>query len=313
MPPTAESFAVCSRCGTENPAGALFCNHCGAELAAAAVQEERKLVSVLFVDLVEFTAQSDHADPEDIRDTLELYHTMVRSRIDEYGGVVEKFIGDAVMAVFGAPVSHGDDAERAVRAGFRVLEGIEDLNAAHGLGLAARAAVNTGEAVVTLGGAFGEPLATGDVVNTASRLQSAAPAGGLIVGEQTHQATRHAFRYEALAAITAKGKAEPLEAWLAVAAAVEPSQRPIAAHPLVGRDRELELVQSLWNRAVGERRAHLITVFGPAGIGKTRFSREVSSFVAASGGRVVRGRCLPYEEQTGYQAFASVVKHASGI
>ena len=277
------------------------------------MQEERKLVSVLFVDLVEFTAQSDRADPEDIRDRLELYHAMVRGQVEEYGGVVEKFIGDAVMAVFGAPVSHGDDAERAVRAGFRVLEGIEELNAAHGLGLAARAAVNTGEAVVTLGGAAGEPLATGDVVNTASRLQSAAPVGGLIVGEETHRATRHAFGYEPLAAVNAKGKAEPLGAWLAVASAVEPAQRPIATHPLVGRDRELELVQSLWNRAVDERRAHLVTVFGPPGIGKTRFSREVSSFVTANGGRIVGGRCLPYEEQAGYQAFASLVKNASGI
>ena len=116
----------CPDCGADNPAGARFCNSCGAPLEAPGpVAEERKLVSVLFVDLVEFTAQSDHADPEDIRDTLELYHAMVRGRIDEYGGVVEKFIGDAVMAVFGAPVSHGDDAERAVRAGFRVLEGIE--------------------------------------------------------------------------------------------------------------------------------------------------------------------------------------------
>ena len=231
---------------------------------------------------------------------------MVRGRVEEYGGVVEKFIGDAVMAVFGAPISHGDDAERAVRAGFRVLEGIEELNAAHDLGLAARAAVNTGEAVVTLGGAAGEPLATGDVVNIASRLQSAAPVGGLIVGEETHRATRHAFGYEPLAAVNAKGKAEPLGAWLAVASAVEPAQRPIATHPLVGRDRELELVQSLWNRAVDERRAHLVTVFGPPGIGKTRFSREVSSFVTANGGRIVGGRCLPYEEQAGYQAFASL-------
>jgi class 3 adenylate cyclase/tetratricopeptide (TPR) repeat protein len=297
----------------ENPAGALFCNRCGAELGVTAVQEERKLVSVLFVDLVEFTAQSDRADPEDIRDTLELYHSMVSGCIEEYGGAVEKFIGDAVMAVFGAPVSHGDDAERAVRAGFRVLEGIEQLNATEGLGLAARAAVNTGEAVVRLGGTAGEPLATGDVVNTASRLQSAAPPAGLVVGEETHRATQHAFRYEAREPVRAKGKAEPLLAWLAIEPAVGPSERPIAAHPLVGRDRELELVRSLWDRAVDERRPHLITVFGPPGIGKTRFSSEVSSFVEARGGRIVRGRCLPYEEQTGYQAFASVVKHASGI
>jgi class 3 adenylate cyclase/tetratricopeptide (TPR) repeat protein len=310
---TQEALVECPRCGTQNPAGARFCNACGAELAAAALQEERKLVSVLFVDLVEFTARSDGADPEDIRDTLELYHSKVKACIEEYGGVVEKFIGDAVMAVFGAPVSHGDDAERAVRAGFRVLEGIEQLNDAHGLGLAARAAANTGEAVVTLGGTAGQPLATGDVVNTASRLQSAAPAGRLIVGEETHRATKHAFRYERHEPVQAKGKAEPLEAWLAIAPAVEPAERPIAATPLVGRGRELELVRSLWGRAVAERRPQLVTVFGPPGIGKSRFCREVSEFAAADGGRILRGRCLPYEEQTGYQAFASVVKHASGI
>src|SRR6185436_9251577 len=198
----------CTSCGGANPAGARFCSSCGAPLGeVATAQEERKLVSVLFIDLVGSTARADKADPEDVRDVLQLYHQEAKQCIEEYGGVVEKFIGDAVMAVFGAPVSHGDDAERAVRAGFRVLEGIEELNVAHGLALAARAAVNTGEAVVTLGAGAGEPLATGDVVNTASRLQSAAPAGGLIVGEETHRATRHAIRYEGLAPVEAKGKA----------------------------------------------------------------------------------------------------------
>src|SRR4051812_35049299 len=133
MTPTAEPPTVCPGCRAENPAGARFCNSCGAELSDIAVQEERKLVSVLFVDLVEFTAQADRADVEDVRETLELYHSMARDCIEEYGGVVEKFIGDAVMAVFGAPVSHGDDAERAVRAGFRVLERLGELNRAEGL------------------------------------------------------------------------------------------------------------------------------------------------------------------------------------
>src|SRR5262245_49521517 len=165
----AEAPLICSNCGEENPPGSRFCNSCGAELVQAAVQEERKLVSVLFVDLVEFTARSDRADPEDFRDTLELYHSAVRRSIEEYGGVLEKFIGDAVMAVFGAPVSHGDDAERAVRAGFRVFKTID---------LPARAAVNTGEAIVSVDQArSGEALATGDVVNTAARLQNTAPPG----------------------------------------------------------------------------------------------------------------------------------------
>ena len=141
----------CERCGEANAPGARFCSSCGTPLGAAvAAQEERKLVSVLFVDLVGSTARADKADPEDVRDVLQRYHREAKACIEEYGGVVEKFIGDAVMAVFGAPVAHGDDAERAVRAGLRVLERIDELNANEGLELAARAAVNTGEAIVSV-------------------------------------------------------------------------------------------------------------------------------------------------------------------
>src|ERR671935_2017177 len=145
---------VCANCGGANPPGARFCSSCGAALgeAAAPPQEERKLVSVLFVDLVGSTARADKADPEDVRDVLQIYHREAKQCVEQYGGVLEKFIGDAVMAVFGAPVAHGDDAERAVRAGLRVLEGIDELNQEHALDLAARAAVNTGEVVVSLDG-----------------------------------------------------------------------------------------------------------------------------------------------------------------
>src|SRR6476469_5260539 len=166
----------CASCGEANAPTARFCSSCGAQLAAVAPpHEERKLVSVLFVDLVDSTARADNADPEDVRDVLQAYHREARQCIEQYGGVVEKFIGDAVMAVFGAPTAHGDDAERAVRAGLRVLSGMTELNRDHGLDLAARAAVSTGEAVVSVDGGQGEPLAMGDVVNTAARLQSAAP------------------------------------------------------------------------------------------------------------------------------------------
>src|SRR5207248_1447874 len=152
---------------------------------------------------------SERTDPEDVRDALRLYYAQAKEQIEQFGGRVEKFIGDAVMAVFGAPVAHGDDAERAVRAGLRVLDGIHALNREHGLELAARAAVNTGEAVVAVGPhQAGEALAMGDVVNTASRLQAAAPVGRVIVGAQTQRATRHAIRYETLAPVDAKGKAE---------------------------------------------------------------------------------------------------------
>jgi class 3 adenylate cyclase/tetratricopeptide (TPR) repeat protein len=301
--------ARCDRCGEENAAGARFCSNCGARLAAVTGGgEERKLVSILFVDLVDFTAQSDRADPEDVRDALRRYHAEARRHVEQHGGTLEKFIGDAVMAVFGAPRAHGDDAERAVRAGLAVLEAVG------GLGLTARAAVNTGEAVVAVNAReTGDALAMGDVVNTASRLQSAAPSGRLVVGAETHRATRNVIAYEELAPVDAKGKADPVEAWLALAASAAPAERPIARNPLVGRSRELDLIRSHWERAVGERRPHLVTLLGPPGIGKSRLCQEVSALVNADDGRILRGRCLPYGEQTGYQAFAHLVRGAAGI
>ena len=272
------------------------------------------MVSVLFVDLVDSTARADKADPEDVRDVLELYHRHTRECVEQHGGVVEKFIGDAVMAVFGAPVAHGDDAERAVRAGLRVLERIEQLNGEHHLDLAARAAVNTGEAIVSVEHArAGGALATGDVVNTAARLQTAAPAGHLVVGADTYRATRNVIRYDPLEPVNAKGKSQPVAAWLAVETTAEPAQRPLARTPLHGRERELELVRSVWSRALEERRSHLVTLLGAPGVGKTRLCQEVAASVATAGGRILRGRCLPYEETTGYQAFSGIVHQAAGI
>lgn len=304
----------CPACGAANPAEARFCNSCGARLRdAPEPREERKLVSVLFVDLVGFTSRADRADPEDVREALQLYYSEAKRLIEQYGGVLEKFIGDAVMAVFGAPTAHGDDAERAVRAGLRVLEGIEQLNREHGLGLAARAAVNTGEAVVLLDAAHADALATGDVVNTASRLQTAAPAGRLLVGSETYRATRHVVRYEPQTPVEAKGKQEAVDAWLAVEAVAAPADRTLRETPLVGRHREVELMRSVWDRARSELRPHLVTVLGPPGIGKSRLCREFCEHVGANGGRVLRGRCLPYDEQVGYQAFSRIVHASSGI
>jgi class 3 adenylate cyclase len=290
-----EGSLRCESCGTANPPQSRFCNSCGARIeAAVSPREERKLVSILFVDLVGFTSRSDQADPEDVRDALQLYHSSAKQRIEQHGGVLEKFIGDAVMAVFGAPVAHGDDAERAVRAGLKVLEGIEELNRQHGLDLAARGAVNTGDALVSLDASQdGGALATGDVVNTASRLQTAAPAGRLIVGNATHRATRHVIRYTAFTAVEAKGKAEAVEAWLTEEPVLAPSERPTRAKSLVGRVRELDVMHSVWSRARAEGRPHLITLVGPPGIGKTRMCREIAAIVEADDGRVLRGRCLP--------------------
>jgi class 3 adenylate cyclase/tetratricopeptide (TPR) repeat protein len=304
----------CPTCGETNPARARFCSSCGARLEdGGAVREERKLVSVLFVDLVGFTARSDRADPEDVRDVLQLYFAEAKRRIEHHGGVVEKFIGDAVMAVFGAPVAHGEDAERAVRAGLRVLEGIEELNREQALDLVARAAVDTGDAVVSVESARADVLATGDVVNTASRLQTAAPPGRLLVGSETHRATRHAIRYEPVGTVEARGKAAPVEAWLAVEPLLAPADRPLAESALVGRSHELELMRSVWTRCLTELRPHLVTVLGPPGIGKSRLCHELSVLVTSGRGRIFRGRCLPYEEQAGYQAFSRLVHEVAGI
>ena len=171
------------------------------------------MVSVLFCDLVGFTAASEQADPEDVRARIRPYHERLRLEIEHYGGTVEKFVGDAVMAVFGAPVAHEDDAERAVRAGLRILEAIAELNEAEpDLDLQVRVGINTGEAVVALGARpeLGEGMVTGDVVNTAARVQGAAPVGGVAVGEQTFRATHRVFEYELLQQVVVKGKAEPL-------------------------------------------------------------------------------------------------------
>ena len=307
---------ACPNCGRETPPDAAFCPTCGVKLLEPErAREERKLVSVLFVDLVGFTSRSDKADPEDVRDTLQGFHARTKQEIERFGGTVEKFIGDAVMAVFGAPVAHGDDAERAVRAGLRVVHAMDDLNRDRAdTPLQVRAAVNTGEAVIAVGSRpeAGEALALGDVVNTASRLQTSAPVGGLVVGEETYRATRNVIRYQELAPIDAKGKSEPVEAWLALAPIGAPAERPATTAPLVGRSRELSMLDSIWERAAAERRPHLITIVGPTGIGKSRIAAEIVSRIKATGARTVRGRCLPYG-QTGYRAFSDQVRQVTGI
>ena len=208
-------MAACAACGQVNPEIARFCLACGVPIGSEAARpaEERKTVTVLFCDLVGFTAASDRADPEDVRARIRPYHARLRRELERFGGTVEKFIGDAVMAVFGAPVAHEDDPERAVRAGLRILEAIADLNMQDAeLSLAVRVGVESGEAVVALDARpeWGEGLVAGDVVNTASRLQGAAPVGGVLAGPGTYAATRQVFDYKALEPVVLRGKAEPV-------------------------------------------------------------------------------------------------------
>jgi class 3 adenylate cyclase len=308
---------TCPACGQDNPEIARFCLACGAPLEGEAPRrEERRVVSVVFVDLVGFTSRSEHLDPEDVRAILTPYHGTVRDELESFGGVVEKFVGDAVMAVFGAPTAHGDDPERAVRAALAVRDAVATLNAERPeLELRIRGAVNTGEAVVTLTArpALGEAMVAGDVVNTASRLQQHAPVGEIVVGEETYRATRAAIEYEPVEPVTAKGKAEPIRAWRAVAASSATGERDLSTTPFVGRAREVGLLDATWERVERERRPHLITVLGPPGVGKSRLTAEFTGRISVRGGRVVRGRCLPYRERSAYGAFAAQVKDLAGI
>jgi class 3 adenylate cyclase len=308
---------ACRACGQENPEIARFCLACGASLAEEPLhREERRIVSVVFVDLVGFTSRSERLDPEDVRAILTPYHGTVRDELESFGGIVEKFVGDAVMAVFGAPTAHGDDPERAVRAALAVRDAVAALNTEQPeLELRIRGAVNTGEAVVTLSArpALGEAMVAGDVVNTASRLQQHAPVGEIVVGEETYRATRAAIEYEPVEPVTAKGKAEPIAVWRAVAASSATGERHLSSTPFVGRSREVGLLDTTWERVVRERRPHLITVLGTPGVGKSRLSAEFTQRISSRGGRVVRGRCLPYRERSAYGPFAMQVKELAGI
>ena len=261
---------------------------------------------MIFVDLVGFTARAERLDPEDVRAVLAPYHDRVRREIESFGGVVEKFIGDAVMGVFGAPLAHGDDAERAVRAALVVRDSAGEL--ADG-GLQIRIAVNTGEAVVSLGArpALGESMVAGDVVNTAARLQAAAPLNGIVVGEETYLATRNAIEYESTGPVVAKGKEHPVPAWVARRALTEAGLRPVASTGIVGRDGELAILDALWERVSRERLPHLVTVVGPAGVGKSTLAAEFARRAAERGARVVTGRSLPYRESGTYGALAGQV------
>ncbi|HJQ50725.1 MAG TPA: AAA family ATPase [Gaiellaceae bacterium] len=308
---------ICPSCGQELGEGYRFCPSCGAaqEEAVTPGREERKVVSVVFADLAGSTEQAERLDPEDVRAILSAYHAHLRSELERFGGTVEKFIGDAVMAVFGAPVAHEDDPERAVRAALAIRDwAIEETD-----DLQVRVAVNTGEALVALDAraAHGEALVAGDVVNTAARLQTAAPLNGVLVDEQTHRATVDAIDYRATAPVEAKGKSEPIAVWEAVGARarIGAGARPASATPLVGRERELALLVQTLERVREERSPQLVTLVGVPGIGKSRLVSELASVVEHYD-ELVRwreGRSLSYGDGVTFWALAEIVKAEAGI
>jgi class 3 adenylate cyclase/tetratricopeptide (TPR) repeat protein len=307
---------VCPSCGQQTPKGFPRCANCGALLDAATApgREERKVVTVLFCDLVGSTARAEGADPEDVRALLSAYHERVRSELERFGGTVEKFIGDAVMALFGAPTAHEDDPERAVRAALAIRDWAQEDGE-----LQVRIGITTGEALVSLGArpSAGEGMASGDVVNTGARLQSAASIDAILVDETTFRATSHVIDYAESNPVKAKGKAEPVSVWEAVEARARLGVDVLRAArtALVGRTAELEVLKGALARVRDQRQSQLVTLVGVPGIGKTRLVYELLQVVEADPELIYwrQGRCLSYGDGISYWALGEVVKSHAGV
>ena len=322
--------AACPNCGAESPPGARFCIECGTALAAAAATaapapaaappaaaeepppEERRKATVLFADLSGYTAVAERMDPEATKSMVSGALHRLGAEVARYGGTVDKYIGDNVMAVFGAPVAHEDDPERAVRAGLAMQAAMDEINERleDDVSFALRVGINSGE---VLAGSLGDGYTViGDTVNVASRLQAAARPGTVTVGEVTWRLTRQAIEYEPLEPLTLKGKSEPVPAWEAKQALVRgPAARAARpATPLVGRSEEADLVRSLFDRVVRESRPHLVTVLGEAGVGKSRLLRELAAEMAQREERPAlrEGRCPPYGASLAYWALSEIVR-----
>src|SRR5215213_8055785 len=308
----------CIECGTDNPPQAKFCLACGTELAAAPAppppSEERKVITAIFVDLVGSTARSEQLDPEDVKALVAPYHARVRAELERHGGTFEKFSGDAVLALFGSPKAHEDDPERAIRAGLAVRKTLAELNVEdEWLDLHIRIGIHTGEALVMLGArpSEGEWSAAGDVLNTAARIQSAAPTDGILVGRDTHLAAKDAFEFVEQESIAAKGKTEPVRVWRVEGVRDEAEVHGDEA-PLVGREAELDELLSFCDSSLDDRSVGIAAIVGAPGIGKSRLLRELVLRLEARCD-VHWGRCLSYGEGITYWPVVEIFKSAAGI
>jgi class 3 adenylate cyclase/tetratricopeptide (TPR) repeat protein len=314
--PAEPQTAVCPSCGEENPAKFRLCGFCGSPLAAAqAPSEERKVITAIFVDLVGSTARSENLDPEDVKSLVAPYHARVRGELEAHGGTFEKFSGDAILALFGTPKAHEDDPERAIRAALAVRQGIAELNAEdEWLDLHIRTGIHTGEALVMLGARPGEGewSAAGDVLNTAARIQSAAPTDGILVSRTTYLATMDSFAFSAAESIQAKGKAEPVEVWEVVGAQDGAAAEPRRETELVGREEELAELTAFCDELLEQRSAGLATIVGSPGVGKSRLLLEFVSRLEEHF-TVHRGKCLSYGEGITYWPIVEIFKSAAGI
>ena len=308
-------MVICANCGEKNPERARFCLNCGAVLAAPApATETRKTVTILFSDVTGSTAMGEKLDPESLRNVMTRYFDEMRTVIEAHSGTVEKFIGDAVMAVFGVPVLHEDDALRAVRAAAEMRDALARLNVElereRGVTIQTRTGVNTGEVVAGMGN---QTIATGDAVNTAARLEQHAAPGEILLGEQTYRLARYAIVAESADPISAKGKADPVPCYRLIRVSDVPADagRRLDS-PLVGRDNEMALVEQAFERAVRERSCSLFTVFGSAGVGKSRLTQEVIRSVETRA-TVSRGRCLPYGRGITFWPVIEIVHAIAGL
>ncbi len=322
--------AACPSCGSPNPPQGKFCGECGSALAAAPVTgtpaqppaetvsrpTERRLVSVLFLDLVSFTTLSERRDAEDMRSLMDTYFETARTVIERHGGVVEKFIGDAVMAVWGTPVTHEDDAERAVRAALELVDAVAALGTSMDLPLQARGGVLTGEAA-TSPDAGNQGMVTGDMVNTASRLQSAAEPGSVFVGEATFRAASRAVAFEEVGDLTLKGKDESVRAWRALRVVAERQgyNRMAIEPPFVGRAEELRLLKDMLHATGREGKSRVVSVTGIGGIGKSRLAWELLKYVDGLAETVWwhHGRCPSYGDGVTFWALGEMVRMRAGI
>jgi class 3 adenylate cyclase/tetratricopeptide (TPR) repeat protein len=309
-------MTVCPACGHENPEEARFCSSCGTALTVAApARETRKTVTIVFCDVTGSTALGEHLDPESLRRVMARYFDEMQAVVERHGGTVEKFIGDAVMAVFGVPVLHEDDALRGVRAAAEMRERLEalneDLDRDWGVRIQMRTGVNTGE-VVAGDASGGQRFATGDAVNVAKRFEEAASAGEILLGEPTYRLVRDAVGVEEMPALELKGKQEPTPAYrlLSVELRAEGRARRLDS-PMVGREREQRLLLQAHERVVGDRACHLFTVLGAAGVGKSRLVAEFLEAVSNEA-TIVRGRCLPYGEGITFWPLLEVVRQLFG-
>jgi class 3 adenylate cyclase/tetratricopeptide (TPR) repeat protein len=310
---------TCPACATECPDGSRFCLRCGSPLTRSYAQPvERKVVTVLFADLVGFTRLCEQTDPEDVDRLLREYYALARSAIEAYGGVVEKFIGDAVAGVFGVPKVHEDDAERAIWAGLRLVERLREISTTEMLKL--RVGINTGPVLARLDvdPASGQGFLVGDAVNTAARLQAAAPPMAVVVGQLTHDLALRAFDCEAMDPLTAKGKAERLHPWL-VKAPVARTGIDLArtfSSPFVGREAELGILKGLFERAIASQTPQFALVTGEAGIGKSRLIFELARRIERSPDVVAawrQGRALRHGEGMSFWWLSEIVREQAGI